>query len=142
MKPLRLACARSGQAGILLALVAIAAPADAHHSFAQFDRTTEVTMSGVVREVQLNNPHTWIQVVVTDEKGRKTEWGFECGSPNMMSRTGWKRTTLKMGDRVVVVGNPLKNGKPNASLVKITLPDGRVLGPGDAPAPKPLTKKS
>jgi hypothetical protein len=139
---LRLAFARSGQGLILAALLVSAGPADAHHSFAQFDRTKEVTMSGIVREVQWNNPHTWIQLVVTDEKGRKTEWGFECGSPNMMSRTGWKRTTLKMGDRVVVVGNPLKNGKPNASLVKITLPDGRVLGPGDAPPPKPLTRKS
>jgi len=114
----------------------------AHHSFAAFDRKKEVTVTGVVKEVQWNNPHTWIQVIVTDEKGRKTEWGFECGSPNMMSRTGWKRTTLKMGDRVTVVGNPLKNGQPNASLVKITLPDGRVLGPGDAPPPKPLTKRS
>jgi hypothetical protein len=48
---------------------------------------------------------------------------------------------LKNGDRVVVVGNPLKNGRPNAALVKITLPDGRVLGPGDAPVPKPLGKR-
>ena len=128
-------------ATIVLALVVGAAPADAHHSFAQFDRSKEVTMSGVVREVQWNNPHAWIQVVVTDEKGRKTEWGFECGSPNMMSRTGWKRTTLKMGDRVTVVGNPLKNGQPNASLVRITLPDGRTLGPGDAPPPKPLPRR-
>ena len=142
MKPIRLAFARSGQVGILLALLLSAVPTSAHHSFAQFDRTKEVTKSGVVREVQWNNPHTWIQVVVTDEKGRQTEWGFECGSPNMMSRTGWKRTTLKMGDRVTVVGNPLKDGRPNASLVKITLPDGRVLGPGDAPPPKPLSKKS
>ena len=60
-------------------------------------------MTGVVREFQWNNPHTWIQVVVTDDRGGKTEWGFECGSPNMMQRTGWKRTTLKTGDRVVVV---------------------------------------
>lgn len=136
---LRLAVARSGQA--LLGLLVAVAPAGAHHSFAEFDRTKEVTLTGVVRELQWNNPHTWIQVVVTDDKGRKTEWGFECGSPNMMSRTGWKRTTLKTGDRVVVVGNPLKNGRPNASLVKITLPDGRVLGPGDAPPPKPLAKR-
>jgi len=124
----------------LLALLAIAVPAAAHHSFAEFDRSKQVTMNGVVREVQWNNPHTWIQVEVT-EKGRKTEWGFECGSPNMMSRTGWKRTTLKTGDHVVVVGNPLKNGRTNALLVKITLPDGRVLGPGDAPPPKPLAKR-
>jgi len=123
-----------------LALMVIAVPAAAHHSFAEFDRTKRLTMTGVVREVQWNNPHTWIQVLVTDDKGRKTEWGFECGSPNMMTRTGWKRTTLKTGDRVVVVGNPLKNGRTNALLVTITLPDGRVLGPGDAPPPKPLKK--
>ena len=138
MTTLRLAVARSGQAFLALVMVAAAVPVAAHHSFASFDRSKEVTMAGVVREVQWNNPHTWIQVLVTDDKVRKTEWGFECGSPNMMSRTGWKRTTLKMGDRVMVVGNPLKNGRPNASLVRITLPDGRVLGPGDAPAPKPL----
>ena len=126
---------------LALVMLAAAVPAGAHHSFAEFDRTKEVTMTGVVREVQWSNPHAWIQVVVTDDKGRKSEWGFECGSPNMMLRTGWKRTTLNMGDRVVIVGNPLKNGRPNASLVKVTLPDGRVLGPGDAPSPKPLTKR-
>jgi len=126
-----------------LAIVLLTAvPLSAHHSFAAFDRKKEITVTGVVKEVQWNNPHAWIQVIVTDPKGKPTEWGFECGSPNMMSRTGWKRTTLKMGDRVTLVGNPLKDGRPNASLVKITLPDGRVLGPGDAPPPKPLPRRS
>ena len=123
---------------VLLLVVGGAAPLGAHHSFAAFDRTREVTLTGVVKEVQWNNPHAWIQVVVTDARGRQTEWGLECGSPNMMSRTGWTRTTLKTGDRVTVVANPLKDGRPNASLVRITLPDGRVLGPGDAPPPKPV----
>lgn len=122
----------------LAATVALAAPVLAHHSFAPFDRTREVTLSGVVKEFQWNNPHAWIQIVVTDDKGRQTEWGLECGSPNMMARTGWKRTTLKPGDKVVAVGNPLKDGRPNASLVRITLADGKVLGPGDAPPPRPL----
>ncbi len=108
----------------------------AHHSFAAFDRKKEVTVTGVVKEVQWNNPHTWIQVTVTDAKGKQTEWGFECGSPNMMSRTGWTRTTLKTGDKVTIVGNPLKDGRPNAALVRLTLPDGRTLGPGDAPPPR------
>jgi hypothetical protein len=117
-----------------------AAPATAHHSFAAFDRTKTVTLTGVVREFQWNNPHAWIQIVVTDPKGRQTEWGLECGSPNMMARTGWKRGTLKAGDKVVAVGNPLKDGRPNASLVTITLPDGRVLGPGDAAPPRPLSR--
>jgi hypothetical protein len=124
-------------AAIVMCLAAVA-PAPAHHSYAAFDRTRQVTLTGVVKEFQWNNPHAWIQIVVTDERGRQAEWGLECGSPNMMARTGWKRTTLKPGDKVVVVLNPLKNGRSNGSLVKITLPDGRVLGPGDAPAPLPI----
>ena len=127
------------QAVLVLGLVtAGVAPLSAHHSFAAFDRKKEVTVTGVVKEVQWNNPHAWIQVIVMDPKGKQTEWGFECGSPNMMARTGWSRTTVKAGDKVTVVANPLKDGRPNAALVRITLPDGRVLGPGDAPPPRPL----
>ncbi|MSO81784.1 MAG: hypothetical protein EXQ53_00600 [Acidobacteria bacterium] len=124
----------------LAAAVALvgAAPAVAHHSYAAFDRDTRVTLTGVVKELQWNNPHAWIQIMVVDEKGRQTEWGVECGSPNMMARTGWKRSTLTAGDKVVVVVNPLKDGRPNGALVTITLPDGRVLGPGNAPGPRPL----
>ena len=57
--------------------------------------------------------------MVADAKGRQVEWGVECGSPNMMQRTGWKRSTLKAGDKIVVVLNPLKDGRPNGSLVSI-----------------------
>ena len=121
----------------VMAVAAAATPA-AHHSHAAFDRTRELTLSGVVKEFQWNNPHAWIQIVVADARGRQTEWGLECGSPNMMARTGWKRTTLKPGDKVVVVLHPLKSGATNGSLVRITLPDGKVLGPGDAPAPLPI----
>ena len=128
--------ARAGLAAVLTVVTAV--PLAAHHSFAAFDRKQEITLTGVVKEVQWNNPHAWIQVIVTDQKGKRTEWGFECGSPNMMARTGWSRTTVKAGDTVTVVANPLKDGRPNAALVRITLPDGRVLGPGDAPPPKPL----
>ena len=113
-------------------------PALAHHSYAAFDREKKVTLTGVVREFQWNNPHAWIQIVVADEKGRQVEWGVECGSPNMMARTGWKSSTLKAGDKVVAIVNPLKDGRPNGSLVTVTLADGRVLGPGNAPTPRPL----
>jgi hypothetical protein len=113
-------------------------PAIAHHSFASYDRTKQVTLDGVVKDFQWTNPHAWIQVVVKDAQGHDTEWGVECGSPNMMTRTGWTRTLLKPGDTVVAIVNPLLDGRPNGSLVRITLADGTVLGPGDAPKPKPL----
>ena len=123
---------------LALALIAPTSTALAHHSFAVFDRSKKVALTGTVKEFQWTNPHAWIQVVITDDKGAPTEWGVECGSPNMMARTGWKKTTLKAGDRVTAIVNPLLDGRPNGSLVAITLPDGTVLGPGDAPPPKPL----
>ena len=113
-------------------------PASAHHSFAPFDRSKEVTLTGTVKEFQWTNPHAWIQIVAKDEQGHETEWGVECGSANMMARTGWTRSTLKPGDAVVAVVNPLRDGRTNGSLVTITLPDGRALGPGDAPKPLPI----
>ncbi len=73
-----------------------------------------------------------------NSKGDKTEWGVECGSANMMARTGWKKALLQPGDQVAVTVNPLTDGRPNGSLVSITLASGTVLGPGDAPPPKPL----
>jgi len=123
-----------------LALVFLtpASAALAHHSFAVFDRSKKVTLTGTVKDFQWTNPHTWIQVDVPGDKGQSTEWGVECGSPNMMARTGWKKTTLKPGDRITVIVNPLLDGRTNGSLVTIALADGTVLGPGDAPPPKPL----
>jgi len=123
---------------IAVVAAATASLAHAHHSFAAFDRSKKVVLVGVVKDFQWTNPHAWIQLVVQDNKGQKTEWGVECGSPNMMSRTGWKKTLLIPGDQVVVTVNPLLDGRPNGSLVSITLADGTVLGPGDAPPPRPL----
>ena len=110
----------------------------AHHSFAEFDRSKKVVLVGVVKDFQWTNPHAWIQLEVQAANGDKTEWGVECGSPNMMARTGWKKELLQPGDQVAVTVNPLLDGRPNGSLVSITLANGTVLGPGDAPPPKPL----
>jgi len=119
-------------------LLTTASAALAHHSFAVFDRTKKVTLTGTVKEFQWTNPHTWIQVLVPNTTGDATEWGVECGSPNMMVRTGWKKTSLMPGDRITVIVNPLLDGRTNGSLVTATLADGTVLGPGDAPPPRPL----
>lgn len=117
--------------GLLLA----ASPSPAHHSFAMFSRDQTVVLKGQVREFQWANPHSWIQVVVTDANGAQKEWSIECGSPNMMARQGWKSRTLKPGDKVALVMHPMITGAASGSLVSITLADGRVLGPGGAPAP-------
>jgi Family of unknown function (DUF6152) len=118
--------------------IALTTTTSAHHSFARFDRSKTVVLTGTVKEFQWTNPHAWIQINVKGANGRVVEWGAEGGSPNMMVRSGWKKSLLKPGDTVTVTVNPLRDGGPNGSLVTIKLPDGTVLGPGDTPKLRPL----
>jgi hypothetical protein len=124
-------------AGAAVALLVSCPVALAHHSFSMFDLGKEVTVDAVVKEFQFTNPHVWIQIVVPDAKGTDTEWSIEAGAPGMMIRNGWKGSTLKPGDKVTLTMHPLKSGNTSGSLVKVIIPDGRVLGPGGGPPPPP-----
>jgi uncharacterized protein DUF6152 len=118
--------------------MAVASSAWGHHSFAMFDLDKEVTLEGVVKDVQWANPHVWLEIIVVDGYGASTQWGLEMGTTGMLTRAGWKSSTLRPNDKVKVVINPLRSGAPSGRLVTVTLPDGRVLGPGGpAPAPNP-----
>jgi hypothetical protein len=111
------------------ALSATALPALAHHSFAMFDNQKEVELNGTVKDFQWTNPHTWIQVVVPNDAGTSTsEWSVEGGNPGDLARRGWKKTSLKPGDKVTVRIHPMKNGTNGGSLVGVTLADGTVVG--------------
>lgn len=110
-----------------LAAACIAATASAHHSFAMFDNEKEITLEGTIKEFQWTNPHTWTQVMVTDANGKEVEWSIEGGSPNGLSRRGWKRTSIKPGDKATVTIHPLIDGSPGGSMVKIMI-NGELVG--------------
>lgn len=111
----------------LVALATLAAPVLAHHSPAAFDRTKKVTLNGTVKEFRWQNPHTWIEVEVPDEKGKVVLWGVELTSPTFLVKAGWKSNIIKPGDKVSVVVNPVRTGEPAGIFVSLTLSDGRVL---------------
>ncbi|MGC4029287.1 MAG: DUF6152 family protein [Steroidobacteraceae bacterium] len=116
-------------AGMLIVFAVVAGgQALAHHSFAMFDDKKEVTITGEVKEFDFTNPHSWIHVDVNDP-GTHTvsSWAIETASPNFLRRAGWSRDTLKPGDKVAVIINPLKDGTNGGSLVRVTLPDGRIM---------------
>ena len=124
MKAIRFSVA----AGLIAAALTIAAPAVAHHSASMFDDTKVLELKGTVKELQWANPHIWLQVVV-DEKGKKTEWSLEGGSPNSLSRQGWRATTFKPGDAVTVRLNPMKDGTPAGSFIAAKFEaDGKTIG--------------
>jgi hypothetical protein len=125
------------------AALLMAGSALAHHSFAMFDPVGEIVLTGTVTQFQWTNPHTWIEMNVADEKGQINHWSIEGGSVLGLSREGWKRDTVRVGDKVTLVAHPLKDGNRGGSLMGITLPDGKHLGasitPGNAPpAPLPI----
>ena len=121
---------------VLLCLSATAATA--HHSGAMFDAQKTINLTGTVREFQWTNPHSWLQVVTPKAGGGTEEWSIEMASPNVLSHRGWKPTTVKVGDKVIVSIHPLKNGSLGGSFIDATLADGTVLntGSGSAAAPR------
>lgn len=100
----------------------------AHHSFAAFDITKEVRISGTVAEVQYTNPHVWLFIDVPAAKGTTESWAIEAGGPNILLRSGWKANTVKLGDKVDVTLRPMRDGKRGGSLIRIVLPDGKTIG--------------
>lgn len=118
--------ALKGIAGCVLAC-AIAVPALAHHSAAMFDRSQEVVFEGTVREFQYTNPHSWLQVVVTDANGETVEWSFEGAAPNVLLRRGIRPVSLVPGEEVSVRANPMADGSPGALIIDVTKADGTVL---------------
>ena len=100
----------------------------AHHSPVMFDRSKKQTITGTVKEFVWTNPHASIQVEVMNAQGGTDVWGVEMNSPNNLVKQGWKSTLLKGGDKVSVVGNPLRAGEHGLLFLSIKLADGRVLG--------------
>jgi hypothetical protein len=110
--------------GLLIA----GAPLLAHHSFAaEYDSTKKIELKGVVTKFEWMNPHAHFYIDVTDKDGKVANWNLELASPNMLVRNGWRRTSLKEGDQVVVVASQAKDATNTASVETVTLPDGRRL---------------
>ena len=102
------------------------APVAAHHSFAaEYDRSKPVKVSGVVTRIEWANPHIWFFVDVTDESGKVTNWGFSGGAPGQLQRRGVPKSSLKIGDVVVVEGFRARDGSNNGSGGSVAFPDGR-----------------
>lgn len=114
---------------ILSAALGLAAlPSLAHHSFsADYDTSKPLTLHGMVTRVDWMNPHVRFFIEVKDESGKATNWEFELGSPNTLIRSGWTRTTLKVGDEITVKGCRAKDNSNQGNATTILASDGRVL---------------
>jgi hypothetical protein len=110
-------------------------PAVAHHGFAaEYDASKRVKLSGTVTKFEFTNPHSWFYVVVKNDDGSVTNWGFEMSSPNVLYRKGWTRDSLKSGDAVTVEAFRARDGSHvgNAQVITLTSTGQKLLSPQDA----------
>jgi hypothetical protein len=98
-------------------------PAHAHHSAGMFDDQSSITLVGTVKQFQWTNPHCWIQMLIPDKSG-PVEWSVEMGSPSQLFRGGWKPKSLQVGDKIVVIVHPMRDGTTGGLYVSSTRADG------------------
>jgi len=118
-----------------LALAAAVLPIYAHHSFAaEYDASKAVRITGVISKVEWTNPHSYLYIDVKDEHGVTSTWTCEGGAPNALSRRGFRKNDIKLGDTVTIDGYGAKDGSHLMDARRITLSDGRSFysgSPGD-----------
>jgi hypothetical protein len=130
--------AMTGIAGMILSAV----PLWAHHAFAaEFDAKKPVHLEGLVTQVELINPHSWIHVDVKNTDGTVASWMVEAGSPNVLLRRGFTKATIAPGTPVVVEGYQSKDGSMRANGRDVTLPNGQKLFLGSQGTGAPYDEK-
>lgn len=101
----------------------------AHHSTRMFDSENPIELTGTVIEWQWTNPHTFIMMEGTDEKGETRTWELEGSNTRSMLRRGWNPATLSPGDEIVVTVRPLHSGAPGGSFQDVRWADGTPVQP-------------
>ncbi len=87
------------------ALLIIAAAPHAHHSVAvHYDLKTEDSVDGVITRVVWRNPHSYMELDVTNEDGEIEHWHIEMGTKNTMVRRNIDLSQLEIGENVTVIG--------------------------------------
>src|SRR4051812_29169725 len=92
-----------------LAPLVLSSPALAHHSYAMFDMSKTLTLQATVTQFKWQNPHSFIEADIAVPGGSE-HWAIEMTAPNNLVQEGWKRTSLKKGDKVTLFVHPLRTG--------------------------------
>ena len=114
--------------GVVLSFVSLSSMA--HHSGSMFEEKKTITLTGVIKEFQYTNPHSWLIIDVTGDDGKVTSWGFEAEGPSTLLRAGIKKSDFKPGTKITMTGRPMRDGRPAGYWVSaVRESDGKVFNP-------------
>lgn len=124
---------KSGLFTLLVALCAATSIATAHHSLAaEFDLNKSVKLEGTLIRLEWTNPHIWLFLDVKDSGGSIANWQCEGGAPNLLTRNGWSKDTIKVGEQVTIEGWLAKDGSKSCNARSVMLPGGRKVFAGSS----------
>ena len=135
MKAIRSGLAAAGLAAALSGLGA--GPASAHHSFGFYDMNKSAEIQGVVSQFEWANPHCWLFVAVAAPDGQAVSYGFEMRSVGEMLRAGWKKNSIKVGDKISVSFRPMRDGSHAGLLTSAKDASGAFIGRAPPAGPPP-----
>ena len=124
---------------LILASMCVVGAVHAHHSGAMFDDTKVIEVTGVVKEFQYTNPHSWLLVDVTNSDGHVTTWGFEAEGPSTLMRAGIRKGDLPPGTPITIRGNPMKDGRSGSAWIDAVV-NGETINPRNGFAVNPAAE--
>lgn len=126
---------RLGATAVLAATLLASLATQAHHSFAaMYDSSKPIRITGKLKKVLWVNPHSQFVLEVKGRDGQVSEWSVEGAGPGTLSRRGFNKGDVKVGDTLTVDGYLARSGKRIIDGQRVTLPDGRVFQAGSAGA--------
>ena len=117
---------RIGLMIVIMCAAMFALPLSAHHSHNAYEVTVWSNIEGVVKELHMVVPHSWVYIEVKDAKGELKLWALEATGPNGLLNNGIKRGDIRAGDTVKVRCHALRDGGPGCLLGFLTPTHGDV----------------
>lgn len=120
---------RLQQAALIASVTFTALPgaATAHHGIGNFNHNLDVDLTGVITDVAMINPHSWLYLDVTNDDGSVSGWRCEMRAATVLRRSGWSTELFPVGTRVHISGSPERTEPNTCYMNTATLEDGTQL---------------